>query len=53
MTLNFESLYWRTNKDWYKLDKNGKFHLTDKAPERAKESFKLFITPRSERKASY
>lgn len=40
MTYDSELLYWRSNKEWYEIV-GGKFVLTDKAPERAKESFKL------------
>ena len=53
MTANMESMYWRTNKDWYTVDDNGNYHLTEKAPDRAKESFKLYNTPRSERSGAY
>lgn len=31
--------YYLTNKEWYTTDKNGKDHLTDKAPKKARDSF--------------
>lgn len=38
-----ESLYWRKNKDWYRINKEKDcFELTDEAPERAVKSFKLY-----------
>jgi len=40
MTMDMESTYWMSNKEWYKITENG-FVLTDKAPERAKKSFEL------------
>lgn len=52
MTFSTESMYWRKNEEWFTTDENGKFHLTDKAPERARESFMLYNTPRNERNAS-
>ena len=43
MSGNTELLFWRTNKLWYKYDENKKaFELTDKATERAKNSFKMW-----------
>ena len=34
---------WRSNPDWYYYDVEGRIHLTDDAPEIAKESFKRMI----------
>ena len=34
---------WRSNPDWYYFDEEGRIHLTDAAPEIAKESFKACI----------
>lgn len=43
MTANKESMYWRTNKEWYRINKEKDcFELTDKAPKRAKESFEMY-----------
>ena len=46
MTANnslMESMYWRTNPDWYRVNKEKDcYELTDDAPERAVESFKLY-----------
>ena len=42
MTLNREPLYWMSNKEWYRVNKEGRFELTEKATERAKASFELF-----------
>lgn len=42
MTADKESLYWKTNKEWYFINESGEYELTDKAPERAKKSFELF-----------
>lgn len=43
MTTNKESLYWKTNKEWWTINHEADcFELTEKAPERARESFKLY-----------
>lgn len=40
MNANAESLYWRTNKDWFIINhKLDRFELTALAPERARKSF--------------
>lgn len=45
MTLDREPLYWRTNKEWYRINKDKDcYELTDKAPKRAQESFKLYLS---------
>ncbi len=41
MTGDKEALYWQTNPEWWTIV-NNKYVLTDKATERAKESFKIF-----------
>ena len=39
----FEKFYFLINKDWYKYDdKNKKYILTSKAPQKAKESYNEF-----------
>lgn len=47
MTTNKESLYWKTKKEWYHINDDGKFELTKLAPERAKKSFELFMSKAS------
>lgn len=44
MTTNTEIMYWKKNKDWYEKDPQGQyiFRVKESAPERAKESFKLW-----------
>lgn len=43
MTVDKETLYWKTNKEWYRVNKEKDcYELTDKAPKRAKESFALY-----------
>ena len=43
MSAKAEELYWRKNRAWYTFTEDReRFILTDKAPERAKESFKLW-----------
>jgi hypothetical protein len=46
MTTNQESIYWKTNKEWYKINEHGKYELTEKATERAKASFDLYTKKR-------
>lgn len=41
MTSDKESVYWKTNPEWWTIV-NNEYVLTDKATERAKESFKIF-----------
>lgn len=36
-------LYWKTNSEWYDYDENEKPYLTEKAPEKARESFKNYL----------
>ena len=36
-------LYWMTDPDWYDYDDNDKPYLTDKAPEKAQESFQRYL----------
>ncbi len=43
MNTNTELLYWRTNKEWYRVNEEKDcFELTEKASDRAKESFKMY-----------
>jgi len=43
MTTNMESMYWKTNKEWYYFDDEADdFKLTEKAPERAIKSYALY-----------
>ncbi len=44
MTKNTELMYWFSNEEWYEEDPTGNhlFRVKDDAPERAKESFKLW-----------
>ena len=42
MTMSAERLYWKSNKEWYRINEEGKYELTEKAPERAKKSFELY-----------
>lgn len=42
MTGNKESLFWKTDKTWWYIGDDNKFHLTEKAPGRAVKSFELF-----------
>lgn len=43
MTTNKELFYWAQNPDWYDCDEDGEnVTLSDDAPERAKESFKMW-----------
>lgn len=44
------AMYQHSNKEWYRFDEeNNCYELTDKAPEKAKESFKLDCRRRKER----
>lgn len=36
-------LYWFTNSEWYEYDDNENPYLTEKAPQKAQESFKKYI----------
>lgn len=41
-----DNLYWRSNRDWWYFDREkNEYFLTDKAPERARRSFELFMAP--------
>lgn len=43
MSGNTELLYWQEDESWYKYNKEKKaYELTDKATERAKNSFKMW-----------
>ena len=46
MTIDKEPLYWRTNKEWYRVNREKDcYELTDKAPERAQKSFEMWNSP--------
>lgn len=45
MTADRESRFWKTDKNWYRINANGDFELTESAPERAQKSFALFNSP--------
>lgn len=45
-------LYWFTNSEWYDYDENEKPYLTEKAPEKAKESFKRYMELKEEEKTN-
>lgn len=39
MTANKERMFWHSNPDWYIINQDGHFELTEKAPKKAIESF--------------
>ena len=45
MKASKENLYWKTNKEWYRINDAGEYELTEVATERARASFALFNTP--------
>lgn len=48
MTVNKEAMYWKTNKQWYRINEEKDcYELTDAATERAKKSFELYNTTRT------
>ena len=44
MNADREPLFWKSNSDWWTIV-DDRFVLTDKAPQRAKDSFELWSTP--------
>mgnify|MGYP004603426135 FL=1 len=43
MIVNREAVYWASNKEWYRINlEKDCFELTDKAIERARNSFELY-----------
>ena len=50
MTMDRELFYWQSNPDWYRVNSDGKYELTEKAPERARKSFEEASKPRREKK---
>lgn len=43
MTANREMMYWHSNKEWYRVNtEKDCYELTDKAPQRAVESFEMY-----------
>ncbi len=53
MTLDKERFYWNSNPEWWFIGDDGEYHLTEKAPERAKKSFEEAKTSKRERKNPY
>ncbi len=50
MTANKELMYWHSNKEWWFYNKKTqKIELTEKAPQRAIESFKKWCETENER----
>ena len=45
-----EPFFWHSNPEWYRKGKDGKYELTEKAPEEARKSFELANVPRKEKK---
>ena len=40
MIANKEISFWKTNKEWYRINKDlGRFEINESAPKEAKESF--------------
>lgn len=42
MTTDKESLYWHTKPEWWFINKDGEYELTENAPERARKSFEIW-----------
>lgn len=54
MTPDLRSLYWKSNPDWWRInEEKDEFELTEKAPPKAVESFKLFNAPRKKGEPKY
>ncbi len=54
MDTNFESIYWLTNKDWYKINEEKDcFEILDSAPAKAKLSFKIWCGKRKPSKKKH
>lgn len=55
MSMNSESTFWLTNKNWYRINKeNDCFEILDSAPAKAKLSFEIWSGKRkSNRKKDY
>lgn len=44
--LPLEMFYWRSNKEWYYIDKEkDEYVLTEKADDRVKQSFDMYCHP--------
>lgn len=43
MTIDKSIVYWKTNEEWYTVDKDGHVTLTDKATPEAIESFEKYV----------
>ena len=54
MDTNFESIYWLTNKDWYKINEEKDcFEILDSAPAKAKLSFEIWCGKRKPSKKKH
>lgn len=43
------TMYWKQNPEWYRFNKEkDQFELTEKAPKEARDSFEIYMMPRSE-----
>lgn len=43
MSMNSDSLYWLTNKSWYRINREkDRFEILDSAPAKAKLSFEIW-----------
>ena len=45
-----EPFFWHSNPEWYRINEQGEYELTEKAPERARRSFELAKVSRREKK---
>ena len=43
MTSNNEIMYWMKNKEWWFVNEKGQTELTDKAPQKARETFEKWL----------
>lgn len=51
MSMNSESTYWLSNKDWYRINKEKDcFEILDSAPAKAKLSFEIWCGKRKSTK---
>lgn len=42
MTTSKKALYWRSDPTWFRVNADGDFEMTDKAPEEAIKSFEAW-----------
>ena len=52
-TASKERSYWTTNKNWFRVNENGEYELTNEATPRAVESFKAWSMPRSAKECPF